>query len=194
MPLVGASIASVDGVYPASVSTCCAAAPAPGTSVPFIAMNSTPLVSGGGVGAAEDEVGGGGDDGEGCPPPPVTDGVGLSVAAVVPESAKPFARTARPTTISATITRTRPVLRFTRASYLSRSGEAAPGLQGDAESLRGPALAPQRSQPAQPPDQHRVVGQRRRTVDRPMQELVVARRREPERLADRTVLRDLQAP
>src|SRR3954451_9548943 len=108
MPLVGASIASVDGVYPASVSTCCAAGAAPGTSVPFIAMNSTPLVSGGGVGAAEDEVGGGGGDGEGGarPPRPVTDGVGLSVAAVVPESAKPFARTARPPTISATITRT----------------------------------------------------------------------------------------
>jgi hypothetical protein len=89
-------------------------------------MNSTPFVCGDGVGVGADDVGGGDDD-EMCPPP-LTEGVGLSGAAVVPESEKPFARTARPTTISATITRTRPVLRFTRASYLPRSaGASTPG-------------------------------------------------------------------
>ena len=50
-------------------------------------------------------------------PPDVGDGLSDGAAAE-PESVKPFARTARPPTINATITRTLPVLRFTRASYL----------------------------------------------------------------------------
>ena len=91
--------------------------------MPFIAKNRTPLVCGAGVGVGADDVGGGVDD-EVWPPPPAG-GVGLSVAADEPESEKPFARMARPTTISATMTSTRPVPRFTRASYLPRP---RPGL------------------------------------------------------------------
>src|SRR5262245_10368628 len=158
-------------------------------------MKMTPFVSGGGVGVGASDVGGGVEVDVW---PPVADGVGLGGEAAVPESEKPLARTARPTTISATVTRTRPVLRFTRASYLpclTCRARAEPAvLQGDTEPLRGPALAPQRAKPAEPPDQHRVIRERGGAVDRPVQQLVVSRRREPEGLADRPILRDLQSP
>src|SRR3954451_5477683 len=97
-------MASAAATQPASVSFVCAAAPAPVTSVPFIAMKRTPLVCGAGVGVgADDELGGGDDDDDVCPP--VTDGAGLSVAALVPASEKPLDRMARPRTIKETMRR-----------------------------------------------------------------------------------------
>src|SRR4029079_15285274 len=66
-------------------------------------------------------------------------GDGESVGdAAVPSSAKPLARTASPTTMSATMTRTRPVLRFTRAILPS---EPRPGSRGAGAGPRGPAPA-----------------------------------------------------
>ncbi len=44
------------------------------------------------------------------------------------------------------------------------------------------------AQPAQPVHEHRIVGRRIRLVDDPAEELVVARRREPELRADRLLL------
>src|SRR4029079_1328607 len=98
MSWVGASAALATFVYPSLVSRSCAAAPAPVIVVPFNAMNSTPFVFGGGV-----EVGGsvtvGDEVSVGLTTPP---GDGESVGdAAVPSSAKPLARTASPTTMSA---------------------------------------------------------------------------------------------
>jgi len=149
-----------------------------------------------GVGLDEGDVVAGGVEDE-LWPPDVADGL-TEGAAAEPESLKPFARIARPPTTNATITRTLPVLRFTRASYprlgLPRRPGATGALQGDPEALRGPPLAAQRPQAAEPAHQHRVVREPRRAVDGTVQQLVVSRGRETERLADRTVLGDPQSP
>src|SRR5262245_55888646 len=125
-------------------------------------MNSTPLVCGAGVADGGAEVGGGVVEEVVCP---LTEGVGVSAAPVEPESLKPFARTARPTTTRATITRTRPVLRFTRASYPQSLAGAAGRLERDPASLRRAPLASQRPEAAEPSHQHRVIGERARMVD-----------------------------
>ena len=178
------------------MSTVCAAAPAPVTFVPFIAMNSTPLVSGAGVGDVEE----GGSVGGGLEvelwPPDVGDGLSDGAAAE-PESVKPFARTARPPTINATITRTLPVLRFTRASYRARP--AAPNRTDPRYRVIPRRCAVRRLRrnarmPPEPAHQHRVVRDRLRAVDGAVQQLVIARGGEAEALADRAFLGHPQLP
>jgi hypothetical protein len=85
-------------------------------------MNNTPLVWGSGVGVGADDVGGGVDDGDVWPPP--DEGVGVSVAADVPESEKPFARTARADDDERDDHEDPPGAEVHAASYLPRLGEA----------------------------------------------------------------------
>src|SRR6476661_4134260 len=69
-----------------------------------------------------------------------------------------------------------------------------PSLKAEPEAIGGAASSADLPDPPQPPHEHRVVLERVRTVDDPVQQLVVARGGETEPLADRSLLRDVQPP
>ena len=68
------------------------------------------------------------------------------------------------------------------------------GLRAHTELIRDPALTPGLTQSAQAAHQHGVVLERLGRIDDAVQELVIARRREAERFADRAVLGDREHP
>ncbi len=134
----------------------------------------------------------------------------MSAAAAPVESSKPFMRTATPPTTNATMIARRAGDRFTGSILPQRSGgtwapqpsSLGPGeapacmLTGrhDSQLARDAAPAPNLPHPAEPPNEHRIVGERLRRLEEAVEQLVISGRREPETLTDRALLGDRQLP